>query len=123
MTCSESESSETTISPSVTAFETTLELLANEQRRLLLLVLQDSTGRISLDELARSVAARANEDTSLTDSGPSTDQVAISLHHNHLPKLDDAGIVDYDVDRREAELGVDPWPLDRLLDDVRFARQ
>jgi hypothetical protein len=64
-------------------------LLANDRRRRTLAVLDDLTPPLSLDELAAAVASR-------TDEQSGTRRVAVSLHHHHLPLLDDVGAVDYD---------------------------
>lgn len=69
-------------------------LLTNSRRRLLLSYL---TGRgddpASVDDLVDAVAERERP-----DPGPAThrDRIAIDLHHVHLPKLADVGVIDYD---------------------------
>jgi len=74
--------------------ETAFELLADRRRRQLLAQLaQDGTGTQStVDELARTLA----EKQSKTEATHSVEDVKILLHHNHLPKLADAGVVQYD---------------------------
>lgn len=38
------------------------------------------------------------------DAGePDRDRIELSLHHNHLPKLESAGVVEYDRDERSVE--------------------
>ncbi|WP_226022889.1 DUF7344 domain-containing protein [Halomicrobium salinisoli] len=59
--------------------------LADQRRRDALVVLE-SEGELSRDRLAEVLAAR------------DPDELALQLHHVHLPKLDDAGLVDYDPD-------------------------
>ena len=75
------------------------ELLAAERRRLAVDVLSERDTPVALDDLAAAVAARET-----TESDPGADAVnrtAISLHHVHLPRLADAGVVEYDAtDRR-----------------------
>lgn len=75
------------------------ELLAADYRRQILLTLCDSE-TVELPEaiLTRSVSAEsrpavASDGTAATDS-----TVAIELYHNHLPKLADAGVVEWDRD-------------------------
>ncbi len=73
--------------------ETAFELLSSALRRDVLAVLRDRRSPIGLDEIAEAVreeAASASE----TPSDPEKTRVA--LHHVHLPKLDDAGVVSYD---------------------------
>lgn len=75
-----------------------LALLANERRRQLLAVLEESEAPVDCETLARRVAERESE---LDRPSPRhSDRVAITLWHNHLPKLDEAGLVRFDPDRR-----------------------
>lgn len=67
-------------------------LLASERRRVTLAVLESVTGQLSLDRLATAVAASQSGDDETTD----VEEVRITLHHVHLPKLAAAGVVEYD---------------------------
>ena len=74
-----------------------LELLADPQRRTLLDELIDrKADAIRLDELVEHVAP---ENPPPTASGTSigADQLLLETHHTHLPKLEDAGLVEYDA--------------------------
>ncbi|MFC7080152.1 DUF7344 domain-containing protein [Halorussus caseinilyticus] len=85
-----------------------LDLLGDGQRRRAVAVLRESDGPMTLGELAAETVARGDE----TDSGPdpsevTTDRrerVATRLHHVHLPRLDDAGVAEYDPMAGEVEL-------------------
>lgn len=74
-------------------------ILTNEQRRIALDVLTDASGPVHLEELASVVAARENG----TETADSVDveRAAIALHHNHLPRMADADIVEYDAGARQ----------------------
>ncbi|GAA0679234.1 ArsR family transcriptional regulator [Natronoarchaeum mannanilyticum] len=65
--------------------------LADQNRRLILRYLQDAMGNAaSRHQLAEHISERS--------SGPqNAEAVAIQLHHIHLPKLMDAGIVEYEA--------------------------
>lgn len=69
-------------------------LLASERRRILLCVLEDRQTPLDLEELARLVTE--HEDGIDGAEPTDVDQVAITLHHNHLPKLAKYGLVEYD---------------------------
>lgn len=71
------------------------QMLAAQRRRYALYVLSRHAGPITLADLADEVAS-LEETTS--------ERVATSLHHVHLPKLDDAGVADYDAEARTARL-------------------
>ncbi|WIV66522.1 DUF7344 domain-containing protein [Natrialbaceae archaeon AArc-T1-2] len=72
------------------------ELLVSKRRRLTIDVLGGNTSSVALDELAAGIVAReegidaANEDA--------VERVAIDLHHVHLPKMDELGLLEYDPD-------------------------
>lgn len=69
-----------------------LGALSNEPNRRVLSYLREVPGTaVSLDELARYVDQNQSE----TDP-ESPDRTAIYLHHTGLPKLAEAGIVEYD---------------------------
>ncbi|WP_135365431.1 DUF7344 domain-containing protein [Halosimplex halophilum] len=66
------------------------DLLAAERRRTVLAVLTERGAPIALDDLAAAVAAREGG-----DPHAATDRFAVSLHHVHLPRMDDLDVVDY----------------------------
>lgn len=71
-----------------------VRVVADERRREILQYLQ-STDRaaISLQELAAKLEPAVGG-SDQAESPPR--RVAIELHHNHLPRLDEAGLIDYD---------------------------
>jgi hypothetical protein len=65
------------------------ELLSNDRRRRVCLYLQRTGVEVAtLQNLVDALATGAGDEE--------RERLAISLHHRHLPKLDQAGIVDYD---------------------------
>lgn len=68
-------------------------LLASERRRLLLTVLEGRESTATLEDLAAAVADRESEREMA--SGELVERVKLTLHHNHLPKLDEHDVVDY----------------------------
>ncbi|QLG60740.1 DUF7344 domain-containing protein [Halorarum salinum] len=76
-----------------------LDLLADQRRRDVLACLEGSTQSIPLTELAEDIAARENEGSLTEVPNAEVRTIQLSLHHVHLPKLDDAGAVEYDRDR------------------------
>lgn len=73
-------------------------LLASERRRVALSVLAGRSTPVDLSELAATVAARETDTDA--DDARAVERVAVALHHAHLPKLDDFGVVDYDPEAR-----------------------
>jgi len=77
------------------------ELLAEERRRTVLRVVTAEMATFGLDELAREVAARENDADA--DDESDVKQIAITLHHAHLPKMVELGVLSYDPERRRIE--------------------
>lgn len=77
------------------------DALADERRRAVLDALSAAEQPVDVHRLAERVAARERRGD---DAGrPPRDAVRralVSLHHAHLPKLADAGLVEYDADAR-----------------------
>jgi len=94
-----------------------LDLLGSERRQTVLERLVAADGRThSLRSLSTAVA-EIERDSEI--GAIPADRVSISLHHAHLPKLDDAGVIDYDSEeQRVTYLGspaVEKWL--ELVDD------
>jgi hypothetical protein len=77
-------------------------LLSAERRRELLDVFDDRRGPFELDTLAAEIATRDAELDAADDAVLT--RVASSLHHVHLPKFHDAGVVEYDACARRITL-------------------
>lgn len=77
-------------------------LLQSERRRLALAVLEEQSGVVDLECLAATVAAH---ETDADSPGEETvNRVEVSLHHSHLPLMDDLGVVSYDTDSNAVTL-------------------
>ncbi|WP_247730290.1 DUF7344 domain-containing protein [Halovivax limisalsi] len=73
------------------------ELLASRRRRQVIAVLETAPRTVDLADVAAAIAAMDGP-----DGGPDADpdRIAIELHHVHLPKLADAGVIEYDPTAR-----------------------
>lgn len=70
------------------------DLLADRHRRSLLEYLAaEADPTVALDDAAAYVTAQAAAET---DSQPHEDDVKASLHHRHIPRLAESGLVDFD---------------------------
>ena len=74
--------------------EVAFGVLPNRRRSRLVGALACREPDVSLEALASAVAARESS----TPSDALVREVAISLHHVHLPRLADADVVDYDTE-------------------------
>lgn len=78
------------------------------RRTVLQYLITQQSGEVPLSTLAAYVAAVEHEITAESASvGELQSRVRISLHHSHLPRLDEAGVVHYDPVTRTVE----PNPL------------
>lgn len=98
-----SESSEHTSGTDESAAELTASerhsLLAADRRRLALDILAGRSSPVEPEGLAARVTARGNGSAAAEES---VERVAITLHHTHLPKMAEMGVVDYDPVTRTA---------------------
>ncbi len=95
--------------------DTVYDLLSNKRRRFVISKLRRAEGPVSVNELSESVAAWENgvEVEELTDK--QTKRVYVSLYQIHIPKLDEAGLVEYDKDSGQVELTPTVSELDSYL--------
>lgn len=92
----------------------TFELLTHPYRRYVLYYLSRESDVVSIDALATAIA-RWNGDHTETGRTPNIDEIVTGLHHNHLPKLANAGIITFGPERESIELGESgrfAWILD-----------
>lgn len=75
------------------------DLLSSPRRRFVLYYLNQVDGEVEIGELADEVAAWEN-DTDVDDlTSQQRKRVYVSLYQTHVPKMEDAGIIEYDSDR------------------------
>lgn len=87
------ESVDSPSTPALTASEI-FPLLADDRRRNILHYLAQQTASVPFGELAEQLA--------LWEDAPTYDQyerILTSFHHRHFPKLSDAGLIEYDIER------------------------
>lgn len=79
-------------------------------------ILTDGDRRAVLTHLLwRDESTKLGELTTCVGSSD-TDTAAASLHHLHLPKLDEAGLVDYDHEQRTVSARQSIYELEPLLE-------
>lgn len=92
------------------------DVLKNRRRRYALHYLRRADGTVQLSELAEQVAAWENDIAVDAISAAERKRVYTALYQSHLPKLDDAGIVEYNQNRGIVELSAAAEQLDVYLD-------
>lgn len=89
------------------------EILSNRRRRHILHELMRSEGALDIGTLSQEIAACEDGLEPHEVSSSDRKRVYTALHQSHLPKLDKAGVIDFDRDRGTIE----PTPA---LDDVEI---
>lgn len=80
------------------------QLLADEERRHTLCILSETDGPISLSTLATKVASRSLRQPAESIRRDEREDREIALYHNHLPRMEDHGIVEFDTVERTVVL-------------------
>lgn len=92
------------------------EVLKNRRRRETLRYLMDADGMVTLSELAEQIAAWENDIDIATLNSAQRTRVYVALYQTHLPKMDGIGVIDYDQNRGNIELGETADVLKLYLD-------
>lgn len=85
------------------ALDEVYSALASERRRQILSVVRRESTPIDVRNLARQVTIQEACDNSKMVTEESIRDVHVSLYHNHLPKLADLGIIEYDTETEVVE--------------------
>lgn len=93
------------------------ELLKSPRRRYVLYYLRQYGGRTTLGDVTDQVAAWENDVTVDELTSKQRKRVYISLYQTHLPKLNDAGVVNYDREEGTVELARRAREFDGYLGD------
>lgn len=95
--------------------DTAFEILTNARRRYALAYLRTRSAPASIGELAEVIAAHERDTTVDLISSKERKSVYTSLYQTHLPKMADAGVVDYDRHRGTVALADGADELDDYL--------
>lgn len=80
-------------------FDTVLELCCDQRRRIVLATLAEEQRSLTLNDLTKRVRASTYQTPVTEVSKEVLTEIRLSLHHQHIPKLASAGVVEYDQDR------------------------
>src|SRR6056297_942434 len=124
----ESESEEDEVPEPELSRDLVFDVLKNRRRRYALHYLRRADESVQLSELAEQVAAWENDIEVDAISAAERKRVYTALYQSHLPKLDDAGIVDYNQNRGIVELStaaeqIDPYLEMDARDDITWFRR
>lgn len=91
------------------------KMLHSPRRRQVLAYLSAQDGPVDLDDVIVQVAAWENDTTVDAVSESERKRIYVSLYQTHMPKLDDAGLVEYDEEEGTVELTDRAQNVDRYL--------
>ena len=98
----------------VSRTDTVVAALANHRRRAILMCLQQSqSGTATVEELASFITEHADRQSS-TPLDTDGQNITMSLHHVHLPKLADANLITHEPDQDRVSDQSDGWVADLL---------
>lgn len=79
-------------------------VLYNSVRRDIITYLREQDGSSTVSDIAEHIAARENDTTVQLLSSYERKRVYIGLYQNHLPMMDNVGVIDYDKNRGTVRL-------------------
>ena len=83
--------------------DTVLDVCEHKPRRIVLTALTDRQQSVSINDLTNAIV-KHNHHTPPTEVADETvTQIQTALHHVHLPKLAEAGLIQYDPERQLVE--------------------
>ena len=91
------------------------EILSNTRRRMVLYYLRWYGGSVSVRELVGEIAALQNGVAVEDLTQQQRKRVYVSLYQTHLPKLEEAGLIEYDDDKGEVRLTEQAGDIDTYL--------
>jgi len=98
--------------------ETVFEMLKNTRRRYVFHILSQRAEPVTLATLSEEVAA-LEYDTAVEDlTGDQRQRIYVSLRQTHLPRLDDANVVDFDSEANTVGLAENASDLQVYLEAV-----
>jgi len=87
------------------SLDVVFDVLRNRRRRLVLRALEEWEGSTTLSELAEHIGGIENDKSPDALNAQERKRVYVGLYQCHLPKMDDAGAIDFDKDRGTVERG------------------
>lgn len=81
-----------------------LSAVADEHRRAVIDALNSaSNSTLGYEALVDHVADRVSDEDAERESDEHRQRIRIQLHHAHLPKLDEVGVIDYEAETRHVQ--------------------
>lgn len=95
--------------------DSVFDLLSQERRRYVLYYLEQQGGPVPVPEVAKTVQEWENGGTPPEFSGERDTELAITLRHRDLPKMNEAEFIEYDPGNQEIEISGTPSEVKVIL--------
>ncbi|MFC4551552.1 MULTISPECIES: DUF7344 domain-containing protein [Halorussus] len=83
--------------------DTVLDVCEHEHRRIVLAALANQHQSLSIDDLTNAIVKHNHHTPPAEASDETVTQIQTGLHQVHLPKLAEAGLIQYDSERQLVE--------------------
>ena len=103
------------VKPESVSLDVVFDILSNSRRRLILSRLEEVGGESTTSDLAEYIAAIENDKPQSDLTSQERKRVYVGIYQTHLPKMDDAAVVDVD-DRGAVTLGPNADPVYQFLE-------
>lgn len=107
--------------PGEFSIDAVLSLFAERRRRLAVSCLEQHEEALSLADLAEDIAIEETDASRSDIDRQDVSHVYLNLYHNHVPRLEDHGIVEYEQERGLIRLSEGTDPVLEILTDVTDA--
>lgn len=91
------------------------DILSSQRRRMVLFYLRQLDGMAQVNEIAKEIASMENDLPVEELTRQQKKRVYVSLYQTHLPKLAQAGIIDYDREEGQVALTDRAYDIDSYL--------
>lgn len=91
------------------------DILSSPRRRYVLYFLRTTDEPVQLTDLAEQVAAWENDTEPENITEQQRKRVYVSLYQTHIPRLDEAGVIEYDKESGNIALSEDATDIDEYL--------
>lgn len=108
----------TLVEPVPVSLDTLFTLLENPHRRYILAYLREYTHPVSLDELATQLSKWEYDVPSSSVADEQRKHFRVVLYHRHAPKMEDAGLLDFDPESEHLALSEQGRSLGPLIDCI-----
>ena len=83
--------------------DTVLDICEHKYRRVVLAVLEDQHQSVPINDLTNAIVEHNHHMPLAEASSETVTEIQTALHHIHLPKLAEAGLIEYDSERQVVE--------------------